>query len=95
MILSNLPIGLITFKTFICNHPNVSGVIKVRTTNNLLVGIYKDMETIETEKVECVNGLVEINIYDENDTLIDISDYSIKNTEQEDVICKAQIIFTL
>jgi len=95
MILSNLPIGFISFKSFICNHPNVTGMIKVRLTNNTLVGIYNDVETIQTEKIDCVNGLVEINIYNENDTLIDISDYTIKNIEQEDVTCKAQIIFTL
>ena len=53
------------------------------------------METIETEKTECLDGNLEVNIYDENESLIDISDYTIKNPQNETIVCKAQIFYTI
>lgn len=67
--------GILKFKKFFLFHPNCNGKTCIlKTVDNVVIGKYIDLQPIEVNEVS-LNGLIQFQIYDEDDTIISVDDY--------------------
>ena len=92
--IKNIPVGNICFLSVHLTHPDKTDKIKMKH-NGQLIGIYDDMETIEThERIVTSDSLI-VQFFDENDNLLSLPDYIIQDTDGNPIICQTIICNTI